>query len=228
MVKKTIDSETFEIGALLAVSGGMMDAYSYLYRGHVFANAQTGNMLLLGVNICKGNFSLAIRYFFPVFSFFIGILLAEFINHRVNLFNLRNNTTHHWKIQCLVIEIILLTSAGFMPCSANFIANNLISLACGMQVEAFRKILGNATATTMCIGNLRSGAENFFDFLVYKDKSSLKKALLYFLIIVFFVAGAVINSLAIEVLKEKSIMLSSLVLISVAVILHIRNRNIIE
>ena len=44
-------SESIELSALLALSGGLMDAYSYLGRGKVFANAQTGNMLLLGVNI---------------------------------------------------------------------------------------------------------------------------------------------------------------------------------
>lgn len=37
-------------------TGGMMDAYSYIMRGHVFANAQTGNMLLFGVNLSEGNF----------------------------------------------------------------------------------------------------------------------------------------------------------------------------
>ena len=44
-------SESIRLGMLLAVSGGFMDAYSYIERDHVFANAQTGNMLLLGVNL---------------------------------------------------------------------------------------------------------------------------------------------------------------------------------
>lgn len=47
MMKITQISESIRLGALLAISGGMMDAYSYIMRGHVFANAQTGNMLLL-------------------------------------------------------------------------------------------------------------------------------------------------------------------------------------
>lgn len=42
-------SESIELAAILAFSGGLMDAYSYLARGKVFANAQTGNILLLGV-----------------------------------------------------------------------------------------------------------------------------------------------------------------------------------
>lgn len=34
-------SEAFQLGAVLAVIGGFLDAYSYLLRGGVFANAQT-------------------------------------------------------------------------------------------------------------------------------------------------------------------------------------------
>ena len=46
-------SETIRLGMLLAVSGGFMDAYSYIERDQVFANAQTGNMLLFGVNLSE-------------------------------------------------------------------------------------------------------------------------------------------------------------------------------
>ena len=40
---------------ILAMSGGFMDAYSYMCRGEVFANAQTGNILLMAVNLAKAN-----------------------------------------------------------------------------------------------------------------------------------------------------------------------------
>ena len=46
-------SESFLIGALLAVVGGFLDAYTYLLRGGVFANAQTGNIVLLGLNLAQ-------------------------------------------------------------------------------------------------------------------------------------------------------------------------------
>lgn len=48
-------SESVRLGILLALSGGLMDAYSYIVRDRVFANAQTGNMLLFGVNLSEGN-----------------------------------------------------------------------------------------------------------------------------------------------------------------------------
>ena len=54
-------SETLQVAVFLALSGGLMDAYSYMLRGKVFANAQTGNMLLLGVYASKENLDMCIK-----------------------------------------------------------------------------------------------------------------------------------------------------------------------
>ena len=48
-------SETHLLGILLAVVGGFLDAYTSICRGHVFANAQTGNIVLLGVHLTNQN-----------------------------------------------------------------------------------------------------------------------------------------------------------------------------
>ena len=44
-------SESVRIGIFLTMAGGFMDAYSYICRGKVFANAQTGNIVLLGQSL---------------------------------------------------------------------------------------------------------------------------------------------------------------------------------
>ena len=67
-------SNSFIVYAILALSGGFMDAYSYMCRGKVFANAQTGNILLLGINISERNWQMALHYLVPVLAFAIGIL----------------------------------------------------------------------------------------------------------------------------------------------------------
>lgn len=61
--KITQISESLPLGLLLALSGGLMDAYSYVCRGKVFANAQTGNILLFAVNLSERNYLTAQRYF---------------------------------------------------------------------------------------------------------------------------------------------------------------------
>ena len=66
-------SETIELGIVLALSGGFMDAYSYMCRDHVFANAQTGNILLFGVNLSQGNWGTALHYLGPILAFIVGL-----------------------------------------------------------------------------------------------------------------------------------------------------------
>ena len=45
-------SEAFITALFLSVSGGLQDVYTYLYRGKVFANAQTGNIVLMAGQCC--------------------------------------------------------------------------------------------------------------------------------------------------------------------------------
>ena len=107
MIKAKQISESIELGALLAISGGMMDAYSYIERGEVFANAQTGNMLLFGVNLSVGNFHKAIYYFCPILAFTIGIMLADVV---------RMKTTRklHWRQWSVLYEAIILIGVSFV------------------------------------------------------------------------------------------------------------------
>ena len=201
-------SETMRLGILLALSGGLMDAYSYLFRGEVFANAQTGNILLCSVALSQGEWGVAVQYAFPVLAFGLGILMTFLIRQRF-----RNRTTRiHWRQLGVLAEILLLTLVAFLPQQANLLANSLISLACGFQVEAFRKIHGNAIATTMCIGNLRSATQHMCSYANTKDKEYIKKGLLYYGIIFFFVIGAVIGNACVEMFAEKALLIASAIL----------------
>ena len=55
MKKEFETSESMRIGILLAICGGFMDAYSYTCRGGVFANAATGNIVLLAISLGNHN-----------------------------------------------------------------------------------------------------------------------------------------------------------------------------
>ena len=198
-------SESIELGIILALSGGFMDAYSYLERGRVFANAQTGNMLLLGVSLSEGNFHLVVRYLFPVLAFAIGIALADVVR-------IKGIIRLHWRQISVLFEALILATVSFMPHNMNLLANSLTSLACGIQVESFRKIHGNGIATTMCIGNLRSGTQHMCDYIHQKKKESLEKGLLYYGIILCFIIGAVIGNFFVDRIHEKAIFVCSVLL----------------
>ena len=75
-------SESFRLSALLSFSGGLQDAYTYNARGKVFANAQTGNVVLMSQNFMLGNWKSGLHYLFPLIAFASGIFLAERIETR--------------------------------------------------------------------------------------------------------------------------------------------------
>ena len=62
-------SDAFRTTVFLTLSGGFQDAYTYMGRGKVFANAQTGNIVLMATNFCEGDFAKALRYLLPLLAF---------------------------------------------------------------------------------------------------------------------------------------------------------------
>ena len=46
-------SDTFRAAIFVILSGGFQDAYTYICRGQVFANAQTGNIVLLSAALLR-------------------------------------------------------------------------------------------------------------------------------------------------------------------------------
>ena len=201
-------SESIKLGIILAAAGGFMDAYSYICRGKVFANAQTGNMLLLGVHLSEQDWSGAVTYLFPVVSFAAGILASEYARLRW-----KESGKLHWRQVAVLIEAVALFGVAFLPFHLNMLANSLTSFGCGIQVECFRKIHGNGIATTMCIGNLRSGTQNLFLYLHERKREFAEKSLLYYGIILCFILGAVIGNVCIKVLGRYAITICAGILI---------------
>jgi len=58
-------AEFYGVGVMLAMVGGYLDAYTYISRDHVFANAQTGNMVLLAINIKEESWLKVFLYLMP-------------------------------------------------------------------------------------------------------------------------------------------------------------------
>lgn len=214
-------SESIELGIVLAFAGGFMDAYSYICRGQVFANAQTGNMLLLGISISKQDWATAVRYLFPVLAFAVGIAIAD----GVRLY--KKEKKLHWRQLTVLCEVLVLTVIAFIPQEYNLLANSITSFACGLQVESFRKIHGNAVATTMCIGNLRSATSSISEYCHTKNRQALLRGILYYAIIVCFIIGAVVGNLFVGRLLEKAILVCAAILL-LAFVMMFADREIKE
>ena len=200
-------SEAFRTVLFLSLSGGLQDAYTYLGRGSVFANAQSGNIVFMGQSFFAGDWARFLHYLVPVLAFALGVAAAELI--RVCC---KEGFRLHWRQLVLLVEILLLFAVGFLPEAWNLAANALVSFACAMQVQAFRKVHGYPFASTMCIGNLRSGMDSLVTGLRLHDQKALRKAAHYFAVIVLFALGAGVGAQCMAWLGLRTIWLSCLLL----------------
>lgn len=192
-----------------------MDAYSYVCRGQVFANAETGNIVLLAISIVNFNWIRTIRYLIPVVAFAGGVVITEILR------SIKESTQKvvHWRQISLALEIIVLTATAFLPQSMNLVVNSLISLTCGTQVASFAKFHGISMATTMCTGNLRSGTQNLWEYFHNNDENSLRLTLLQYGCIVMFIIGAMIGGHAAANFGDKSILIAALLLLGALVMM---------
>ncbi len=207
-------SETFLLSSVLAFSGGFQDAYTYNVRDKVFSNAQTGNVVLMSQHIMMGDFAAGLRYLFPVLAFAAGVLIAEQVEHRY-----KNSRKMHWRQIIVIMEIAMLLIVGFIPTTYNMAATVIVSLACSMQVQTFRKVKGYSYASTMCIGNLRSGTESLSVYIREKQPGALRKALHYYGIIAIFAIGAGIGGVCSQNVGIHSIWVSCALLAAVCVMM---------
>ena len=202
-------SETFLLSSILALSGGFQDAYTYNVRNGVFSNAQTGNVVLMSQHLMQGEWMRALHYLFPVLAFAFGVLVAERIGHTY-----KNARKIHWRQIVVLIEILILLAVGFMPQKFNMAATMLVSFACAMQVQTFRKVNGYGYASTMCIGNLRSGTESLSVYIREHQKGALRKAMHYYGIILIFAVGAGAGGICSKQIGEPAIWISCVLLLA--------------
>ena len=163
-------SEAFVNSAFLALSGGFQDAYTYFTREEVFSNAQTGNVVLMSQHFMCGEWMAGLRYLFPILSFAVGVWVAEQIQGRY-----RYARKLHWRQSILLLEIVILFVVGFIPTRLDMMATALVSFSC---------------ASTMCIGNLRSGIAALSGYVREHKSSQAEQMLYYFGIIFLFALGA--------------------------------------
>ena len=198
-------SEALPLGLLLALTGGILDAYTYLNRGAVFATAETGNLVLLGVNLAMGHWLKVIYYLLPISSYAAGLLVTLAFHRR------SDKLFFHWRQFVVLTECLVVLLATIIPQGdLDPLVNCMIAFISAMQVQTFRKFRGCACATTMCTGNLRSGVEALYFHLADKEPGSLDRAKVYFGLIASFVTGAVISSLLSPLFAGRAILVAIL------------------
>ena len=179
-------AERLATGLGLAVVGGFLDTYTYFTRGGVFANAQTGNLVLLGISAARGELYRAGQYLIPVLAFALGVVATEGLRAR--------RGAGDWQRTVLLLEAAILAVVGLLPPAfQDFVVNVTVSFLCSMQVNSFRLLEGMPYATTMCTGNLRSCAYHLGQRLFAGERAGTGRAARYLWVMLAFCAVAALG-----------------------------------
>lgn len=202
----------------LSIVGGMLDAHTFLFRGKIFANTQTGNIVFLALSVSNQNFSKTLNYIFSLIAFIIGIFLTEILKHFF-----KNKILMFVNI-VILIEILFLALLAFFP--ENFLNNvviSIISFVCSMQTNGFRTVHGSLYASTMCTGNLRSASANFLNFVLLKNKQQGLVCLRYVIILFAFFVGVVLGCFLTRIFCQFTLLFCASVLFFNLIVINLKH-----
>lgn len=201
-------ADSLPVGMQLALAGGLIDAYTYVNRGNVFATGQTGNLVLIGIRIADKNFYDAFMAAVPILFFVMGVFAYQFLKNKLSL-----EKKEYWQSYILIFEVMILFMVGFLPSSVpDVFANAPIAFASALQFCSFRVLVNGPYATVFCTGNLRSCAELYYKGLVQKNEEAMKSANRYSLVIGSFLTGGIAATLLSEYFAVKTVWIACMIL----------------
>lgn len=215
-------TERYIFAYILAIVGGYIGGYSYTVRGGVFASAQTGNLIQLGLKITAGNFAAWYLHIFPIIMFALGIMLCEYMKIEV-----ADKKKLHWKQIVLILEAIMFIAVAFIPVGEyNLIANMMLGFAAGMQTQLVRMVEGTVMMTTMLSGNARTMTEMLYHGLRERDTVRLKTVGKQLGVIVSFITGVIVAGFISMQVGQGAIAFGILFIIAAQILIIANRKNI--
>lgn len=177
------------IASLFATVGGFLDAYSYLARGHVFANAQTGNVVLFGLRAVGAHWTSAWKTLPPILGYMCGVAVASLLRVRTQ------KQTFRATLICQALELLVLLVLVFL---GRFVpdvcAVPLIAFSAALQNTSFSNIGPWQFNSAMTTSNLRSAVSGWVQVALGEtDPKVWGEAIVGSVILLCFAAGALLG-----------------------------------
>lgn len=188
----------------LIMVAGFFGAYTYLLRGNVFCNAQTGNVVLMGMAIGSKDWGQALYFLVPISAYILGAFVSELLPNPV-----KRRLAIRWDTILIGIEVLVVIGLGFVPKSAPVqISQVAINFIASMQYNTFRQSEGIPMATTFATNHIRQigiGLAKELRHLHAPEKPHRKKLRRHFEMLLFFLLGAVVGTVFCHLIVGKAI-----------------------
>ncbi|MCK8627735.1 YoaK family protein [Fructobacillus cardui] len=201
--------ERLLFGSLLTFTAGSLDAYSYLIHGEVFAGLQTGNLILLGINVGKMHFSMASHYLISLLTFGFGTLLIKVIQHGLEKKGASKTTERRFILWYMTVILVL--SAILQDYVPNLVGTSILSFAAAAELQEFRKLKGEPFMPLMMTGNFRTFYAALYEGLFRGNTKMTQTAIDIATVIFTFFLGALLISVTVPFLDGLAILIPALV-----------------
>lgn len=189
---------------ILMVVAGFFGAYTFLLRGNVFCNAQTGNVVLMGMAFGAKKWGEGFYYLIPISAYLMGAFVSEMLPNPV-----KRHFPIRWDTLLIAVEMLVVIGLGFVPESAPVqISQVAINFIASMQYNTFRQAEGVPMATTFATNHIRQigvGLAKEIQHRHSEDKSHREKLQKHFEMLVFFVVGSVVGTIFCNLFVGKAI-----------------------
>lgn len=162
---------------------GYLDGYTFIRYDNNMISAQTGNLVVLGVNLAAWDVVGILENLILIAGFGIGTMVAFYCIGKTYL--VYRNLLYRWTV---FVGILLLTQ--FFLHDENMVLF-LLSLLSGVGLSFFRDIGSVSLNSTMMTGNFRMLYINFVDRFIFKNKAA--KVMPYVGIALVFLIGAFVS-----------------------------------
>jgi uncharacterized membrane protein YoaK (UPF0700 family) len=205
---------TLGIAALLASAGGFLDGFTYVGHGHVFANAMTGNVVLLGISCFSGSWRIALHILPAILAFVVGVSVSQAM-----LLNSKRRDVSAPYPAVLALEIaVLLVLSLLPPTTADILFTTSIAFAASVQVQTFRNVNGHSFNSTFTTGNLRTLSEAAFTwFWEGRSQATARVVRDFSAICAAFLLGAAVGAYAFQTLGNRALWCDVILLVLIAI-----------
>ena len=201
-----LECERLIVFLLMMTVGGYFGAFTYVARGGVFCNAQTGNILMMSIALGDGRWRDSLYFVVPLSAYLLGTFLSEILPSQV-----KRSHLIRWDTLLVLVEIVAVVILGFLPEDAPVqITQIVVNFICSMQFNTFRQAEGIPMATTFCTNHVRQISVDICKAVRHKEERGfhLGRAGAHIGMLAAFVVGAAVSTLLSKRLLGRAIWFS--------------------
>jgi uncharacterized membrane protein YoaK (UPF0700 family) len=145
----------FVLAVPLIAANGSLDAYTFPAHDRVFANAQTGNVVLFALGLVRRDIAAPLPHLWPVLAFIAGVALARTLHNPAD--TARPPRPRRW---VLIAEVVVLGFIAAAPSALPLsVIVSLISFFSALQLSLFRTVESLTFVPIAMTGNLLRATE---------------------------------------------------------------------